>query len=95
MIGPKTFFEQIPVETVKLIAEEFPQKNPTGSDGGKSDKPDEVRSPLESWRELAQKVQHERDPQRMLALVEQLLSALDQEQLRKVPRMRDAGNSSD
>jgi hypothetical protein len=95
MAASKTFFEQIPIETVKRIAKEFPE-NAIGSDGGNTEMPDEVRSPRESWREVAQKVQHERDPKRMIALVEQLIATLDEEQLCKhLPRKRDAGNRSD
>lgn len=85
MAASKTFFEQIPIETVKIIAKEFPEENRIGSDGGTTDMPDEVRSPRETWREVAQKVQHERDPKAMTELVEQLISLLDQEKHRKGP----------
>jgi hypothetical protein len=96
MAASKTFFEQIPIETVKRIAKEFPEENTIGSDGGNTEMPDEVRSPRESWREVAQKVQHERDPKRMIGLVEQLLAALDEEQLcKRLPHKRDAGNRPD
>jgi hypothetical protein len=92
MVASKTFFEQIPTETVKRIATEFPEK----SIDGNTEMPDEVRSPHESWREVAQKVQQERDPQRTLELVEQLIATLDQEQLcKRLPRERAAGNRSE
>jgi hypothetical protein len=90
----KTFFEQIPIETVKRIAKVFPEENAIGSDGGNTEMPDEVRSPRERWREVAEKVQHEGDPKKMIELVEQLITTLDQEQLCK-RRKRDAGNGSD
>jgi len=50
MAASKTFFEQIPIETVKRIAKEFPEENAIGSDGGDTEMPDEVRSPRERWR---------------------------------------------
>ena len=96
MAASKTFFEQIPIETVKRIAKEFPEENAIGSDGGNTEMLDEVRSPRERWREVAQKVQHERDPKRMIELVEQLIAALDQERLdKRLPHKRDGGNRSD
>ena len=96
MAASKTFFEQIPIETVKRIAREFPEANGIASDGGNTEMLDEVRSPRESWREVAQKVQHERDPKRMVELIEQLIATLDQEQLcKRLPRKGDAGNASD
>jgi hypothetical protein len=77
MAASNTFFEQIPIETVKRIAKKFPEEKANG-DGEKTEMPDETRSPRESWREVAQKVQHERDPKRMTELVEQLIAMLDQ-----------------
>ena len=88
------FFEQIPIETVRRIAKEFPAGNANGSHGEITDLPEEDRSPRESWRELAQQVQHERDSKKMSELVEQLIATLDQEELNK--RVSgDAGNRSD
>lgn len=96
MAASRTFFEQIPVETVKKIAKGFPEQNAIGSDGRNMEMPDEVKSPRESWREVAQKVQHGQDPNRMIELVEQLVAALDEEQLcKRLPRKQDAGNPSD
>jgi hypothetical protein len=96
MAEAKTFFEQIPIETVKRIAIEFPGENVIGSDGGNTEMPDEVRSPHESWREVAQKVQHEPDQARVAALVDQLIAAFDEEQRgKRLPRKLDAGNRSD
>ena len=93
MAASKTFFEQIPIETVKMIAKQFPEKNAVGSDGGNTEMQDEDRSPRESWRELAQEVQHEQDPKRMLELVEQLIVTLDES--RGLALKRKTGNSSD
>lgn len=83
MGAAKTFFEQIPIETVKRIAIEFSGQNVIGSDGGHTEMPGEVRSPHESWREVAQKVIQEQDPKKMIELIEQLIAGLDEEQLCK------------
>jgi len=94
MAASKTSFEQIPIATVKRIAKEFPGENAIGSTGDNTEMPDEVRSSSESWLEVAEKVQRERDPRRMTELVEQLIATLDQELLCKhLPRKRDARNS--
>jgi hypothetical protein len=96
MAESKTFFRQISIETVKRIAKEFPAGNAIGGDAGSTATLDEVRSPRESWREVAERVQQERDPQRVIELVEQLIATLDQEQLSKrLPRNQDAENRSD
>jgi hypothetical protein len=88
----KTHFEQIPVETVKEIAQGLPENN----DGVSGETQDEVTSPLERWRDVAQKVQQEQDPNRMIELVQQLIATFDEEQLRKRlrPRTGDARNQS-
>jgi hypothetical protein len=67
-----TYFEQIPVETVKKIAEQFPGNS--------------ISTP-EDWRELAERVQQEQDPNRMIELVQQLITKLDEEKLRKGLRL--------
>ena len=96
MASSKTFFEQIPIETVKRIAKEFSEEKAIGNDGENMEILDEVRSSRESWREVAQKVQQERDPGRMTELVEQLIATFDQEQLcKRLPPKQDAGNRSD
>jgi hypothetical protein len=64
----KTHFEQIPVETVKKIVEQFPEQG--------------VSTPKD-WRELAERVQQETDPNRMIELVQQLITKFDEEKLRK------------
>ena len=96
MSASKTFFEQIPIETVKRIAIEFPGENIIGESSGNAELPGEVRSPRESWREVAQKVQDEPDPNRLADLVEQLIAQFDEEQLgKRLSRKRDGGNRSD
>src|SRR5262249_52224040 len=89
----KTSFEQIPIETVKRIAKEFPEKDAVGSDSENAETRDEARSSSERWREMAQRVQQEQNPRRVIELVEQLIVALDQERLcNRLPHTRDAGN---
>jgi sensor domain CHASE-containing protein len=63
-----TYFEQIPVETVKRIVEQLPENG---------------ISTQQDWRELAERVQQETDPNRMIDLVQQLITKLDEEKLRK------------
>ena len=95
MAPSNTFFEQIPIETVMRIATEFPEKKPIGSDGHNTEVPDEVTSPRESWRQIAQKVVDEQDPKRVVELAEQLIAKLDEERLCKHPPLtRDAGDRS-
>ncbi len=74
-------FEQIPVEMVKKIAKELP--DPIEIDDVTSETQDEVTPPQERWREMAEKVQVENDPQRMTKLVEELIAAFDEENRRK------------
>ena len=71
MRASRTHFEQIPVETVKKIAIEMR---------------DEITSPLVRWREVAQQVQQEQDPTRMIELVQQLVGEFDAEEIRKRER---------
>ena len=63
-----TYFEQIPVETVKRIVEQLPEND---------------ISTQEDWRKLAERVQQEPEPNRMIELVQQLITKLDEEKLRK------------
>jgi hypothetical protein len=88
MQAPKTNFALIPVETVKKIAKELPQNN----DSVSAETQDEVTSPQDRWRDVAQKVQQEQDPKRMIRLVEELIATFDEEQLGK--RTGDARNGS-
>jgi hypothetical protein len=83
----KTSAEQILVEPVKRIASEVPEENVIVSDGGNAKMPAEVTSSRDSWREVAQKLEHESDPRRVIELAEQLIAALDEEQLcKRLPR---------
>ncbi len=72
----KTYFEQIPVETVKKIAKELLETSVV-------DAVDEIAPPQEHWRELAKQVQEEQDPKRMSELVTRLLMAFDERNLRR------------
>jgi len=67
----KTYFEQIPVETVKKIARELPETSGVQA-------LDDMARPQEHWRELAKQVQEEQDPKRMTELVTRLLVAFDE-----------------
>jgi hypothetical protein len=77
-----TYFEQIPVETVKRIVEQLPENG---------------ISTQKDWRELAERVQQEPDPNRMIDLVQQLITKLDQETLRKglTPGSQPNGNAAE
>lgn len=86
MRAAKTNFEQVPVETVKKVAIEFPPANGVGNDNVIDETQDEITSPPERWREVAQQVQQEQDPTRMTELVQQLIAAFDAEETRKRPR---------
>jgi hypothetical protein len=78
----KTHFEQIPVETVKRIAKEL--SNVIDIDDVTTESQDEVASlPQKRWREMAQKVELEKDPQKMIKLVEELIAAFDEEERRR------------
>jgi len=68
MPKPKTYFEQVPVEMVKKIAQIAPVETQDGT------------SPQDRWRDVAQKVQREQDPKRMIQLVEQLIATFDEEE---------------
>lgn len=81
----KTHFEKIPVETVKRIAVGFPPAN-GGNDSVADEMQDENTSQPERWREMAQLVQVEQDPAKMIKLVQQLLGELDAEEIRKRSR---------
>jgi len=95
MEASKTQSEQIPVETEKKIAKEFPENNSARNDSENIEARDRGTSPQERWREVAQKVQHEQDQERMIALVQQLIATFDEEQLRTgLPPTRDVRNHS-
>jgi len=94
MRAPKTYFEQIPVKTVKEIAQELPENGAIESKSTTVETQDATSAP-ERWRELAQKVQHEQNPDKMIRLVQQLIATFDEEQQSKqLPPTRDKGNRS-
>ena len=72
----KTHFEQIPVETVKKIAQELPETSSVPA-------LDEITLPEEPWREVAKRIQKEQDPERMTELARQLLAEFDERDRRK------------
>jgi hypothetical protein len=82
----KTYFEQIAVETVKKIATELPETNATETNRVVFEMQDKGTSSQEDWRRLAQRIQEEQDPRKMLELVQQLLDALeDRKTLKPLP----------
>lgn len=78
-----TYFEQIPVATVKKIATEFPENKAVEPASGSVERQREVPATQEDWRQLAQRVEQESDPIRMIALVEQLIVTFDKEKASK------------
>lgn len=89
MLKSKTYFERIPVETVKKIATVLPENNAIESDSVGNETQHEVTATQEDWRQVAQRVQREQDPNRMIGLVEQLIATFDEEQARKSRSQRD------
>jgi hypothetical protein len=80
MTTHKTHFEQIPVATVKRIARRIPASDVIEDDSsGTSSK---------GWRGVAQQVLAEPNPDRMLALVQELIEKYDEEQLPIRPKMQ-------
>ena len=61
----------------------------------KSEKPEGQ----EEWRSLAQQIQHESDPQKMIELVQQMIAKFDKEKLQKSPppslKIQNRPNPSD
>ena len=83
MKASNTHFEQIPVDTVKKIAKELPNNDAIGNDDVTTETQEEVTPQPKRWREMAQKAQAEVNPQRMIKLVEELITAFDEEEIRK------------
>jgi hypothetical protein len=79
----KTHFEQIPVATVKKIAKELPENTAIEADRIDVETQREVTNTQEDWRHLAERVQQEPDPTKMIALVEQLIVTFDKGDARK------------
>jgi hypothetical protein len=90
----KTHFEQIPVETVKKIAKELPRNDAIENDDLTTETQDQITPHPERWREIAQKVQVEKDPQRMVELVADLITAFDEEGLLKSGKTPSVGDQS-
>jgi hypothetical protein len=83
MRASKTYFDQIPVETVKKIITEVPANNAIGNDSVSDKTQDQVTPEPAGWREVARRVQQEQDPKRMIELVQQLIALLDEQQCSK------------
>jgi hypothetical protein len=92
MKASNTHFGQIPVETVKKIAKELP--NIIEIDHVTTETQNEVTPEQKRWREVAEKVQIENDPQRMIKLVEELIAAFDEEEGRKCGKDAPVGACS-
>ena len=80
----KTYFEQVPVATVRKIAYEFP-----ASEIG-DDMPDVDVSTPGDWREVAKKVAGEPDSGKMLDLVQELIEKYDEAKTEKSRSVRHA-----
>ena len=72
----KTYFEQIPVETVKKIAQPLPNNEEAGTDDTSGE------PPTQGWRDLAVLIQIEADPNKMIKLVERMLQTFEREKRR-------------
>jgi hypothetical protein len=78
---PTTHFAQIPVAKVKEIAKPL-----LGDDSEQSmDAGVEKRSSKLEWRELAQKIEHEKDPAKLVHLVQKMICLFDAEKMQHVP----------
>ena len=86
----KTHFEQVPVEAVKQIAQEL---HPSAAELPAPANTDRqaLESPKERWREVAQQVQMEQDPNKMIQLVDQLIATFDEENSRASKSGRSNG----
>ena len=84
MRAAKTYFQQIPVDTVMRIATRLPDNDVAEDDSVMVETRDEISSPpQEGWRAVAQQIQQERDPKMMSILVQKLIAELDEEELRR------------
>jgi hypothetical protein len=64
---------------VRMIAKELPRDDATGEDSVSVEAQKEVTSPHQRWREVAEKIKEEQDPNSMIALVQQLITSFDEE----------------
>lgn len=83
MGAPKTHFEQIPIAAVKSIAQEFSSEDAAAVQANEHGKAQTISAGAH-WRKIAECVQQEQHPKRMAELVEQLITALDEQQLRRL-----------
>jgi hypothetical protein len=91
MYESKTHFQQIPVEIVKKIATDLPESSATGHDSVSAGTRPPTSLKVERWREVAQRVQQEQDPNKMIKLVDQLIAMFDEENSRTSKNSRTAG----
>jgi hypothetical protein len=83
MRAPKTNFELIPVEMVKKVAKEFGGSHATAGSDGNHQGSNGARPSAEPWRALAEQVQRELDPDKMIDLVQELIAKIDEEKSSK------------
>lgn len=84
----KTYFEQIAVETVKKIATEPPENSAIEKDRVSFEMQDNGTT-SQDWRQLAQRIQEEQDPRKMIELAQQLITALEDDKPLKPPAQGD------
>jgi hypothetical protein len=95
MTTAKTHFAQISIETVKNIAKEFTDNGAMEGDPGIVETQNEFSSPKERWCEVAQAIEHENDPHKMIELVQELIATFDEEQKRRgLPPKHNPGTHS-
>ena len=80
----KTYFEQISVEAVKKLVPA--PAIARGVETVSLDAPDQGGPAEEGWRELAERVQAESNPDVMVGLIQQLTAKLDEERMRRPER---------
>ena len=87
--------EQLRVDIAKKNAKQFPCDDANAKDVVIDPLSPETKSEVacrkEGWRELAQRVELEQDPQKMIALVQQLIRTFDDEKnCRRIQPTRNA-----
>jgi RNA polymerase-binding transcription factor DksA len=82
MERPITNFEQIPVATVKKIAQEFSATSETGEPTQNGD-----ISTVDDWQDVAQQVQNETDSNKLIELVQELIEKLDKASHEKIGQL--------
>jgi hypothetical protein len=87
----KMHFQQIPVEIVKKIATDLPEDSATGHDSVSAGARRPASVKAERWRDVAQQVQQEQDPNKMIKLVDQLITKFDEENSRTSRNPRNGG----